>query len=111
MDSINREGLTQQGELSNDTSIVLGEDDDDSENDDSGANKKKMSPDSVVSMSSSNKEFNAMNYIDSIINEFRQKEEDPLDREMKLEAINASKQQAEAFKAQADYYRFMMNNK
>ena len=111
MDSINREGLTQQGELSNDTSIVLGEDDDDSENDDSGANKKKMSPDSVVSMSSSNKEFNAMNYIDSIINEFRQKEEDPLDREMKLEAINASKQQAEAFKAQADYYKFMMNNK
>jgi hypothetical protein len=44
------------------------------------------------------------NCIESIITEFRQKEEDPLDREMKLEAINASKQQA-------DYYKFMMNNK
>jgi len=52
-----------------------------------------------------------MNYIESIITVFRQKEEDPLDREMKLEAINASKQQAEAFKTQADYYKFMMNNK
>ena len=93
------------------SSILLGEDDDGSKNDDSASNKKKMSPDSVVSISSSNKEFNAMNYIESIITEFRQKEEDPLDRKMKLEAINASKQQAEAFKAQADYYKFMMNNK
>ena len=73
------------------SSIVLGEDDDGSKNDDSASNKKKMSPDSVVSISSSNKEFNAMNYIESIITEFRQKEEDPLDRKMKLEAINASK--------------------
>jgi hypothetical protein len=95
MDSINREGFTQQGELSNDTSFLLGEDDDDSEKEDSASNKKQLSPDSVVSISRSHKEFNAMNYIESFITEFRQKKEDPVDRDMKLEAINASKQQAE----------------
>jgi hypothetical protein len=105
-ETINKEELLKQGQLSNDSSFTV---DEDAESLDSAMAKKHKTLDSVVSSHTdgSQRSYNAMSLVMDVLKDLNSGTNDELDRQLKEQQLAAAKAQADAFSAQAAYYTLL----